>query len=98
MSTTAEPELFDSSEYRVPFPQADGHEVTDIVLRLGGTIRLNRNDPDHAALVESLTLGRHLDLAVSVSVDSKAQGIRFDSDDRELVTHLVGLKIHSVEP
>jgi hypothetical protein len=95
MSTT-EAELFNGSEYAVPFPAVDEKEVADLVVRIGGSIRLNRNDPEHAAFVESLTLGRHVELAVLASVDGKGQSIRFDSDDNESVTYVVALKAHSL--
>jgi hypothetical protein len=96
MSATAEAGLFEGQEYEVPFPQVDGKEVTDLVLRLGGSLMLNRNDPAHAALIESLTLGKYVTLEVSASVDGKGQNIRTD-DEKETVTHHVALKLHAVE-
>jgi hypothetical protein len=96
MSAT-ETELFDGTEYVVPFPQADGHQVTDLALRIAGSLRFNRNDPDHATMIESLTLGRVVTLEVTASVDAKLQGIRHDADGNEIVTHTVGLKIHTVD-
>lgn len=94
--TTAEAELFDTTKYQVPFQQADGHDVTDLVLRLAGTLKLNRNDPDHVALIDSLTLGRNVELRVFASVEGKAQSVRFQGDD-EIVTYTVGVRLHSAE-
>ncbi len=91
-------ELFDSTDYQIPFPKADGHEVTKLVLRLGGSLELNRNDPEHTALVESLTLGKHIDLSVTASVDGKTQQVRFDADDNQIVTHAVSLRLHTIDP
>jgi hypothetical protein len=96
MTIAPEAELFAGAEYAVPFPQVDGKEVTDLVLRLGGSLRLNRNDPKHAAMVEALTLGKYVTLEVSASVDGKGQNIRVD-DEKETVTHHVALKLHAVE-
>lgn len=95
--TTAEAELFDGSEFKVDFPEVDGHEVTELVLRIGGTIKLNRNDPEHAEFVKSLELGRFPTAEVSMSVDSKHDVYR-PGEDGDTVTHVVGLKIHSVTP
>jgi hypothetical protein len=90
-------ELFDSTNYQIPFPKADGHEVTDLVLRIAGTLKLNRHDPNHVKLIEDLNLGRYTTLTVTASVDGKAQTIRHDTNDQEIVTHTVGLKLHSAE-
>jgi hypothetical protein len=90
-------ELFDSGEYRVPFPDADGKQVTDLIVRLGGSIELSRNDPDHARFVEALTLGRFVTLEVTASVVSKAQMYRVDKEGVETVPHVVGLKIEAIE-
>jgi hypothetical protein len=91
-----ETELFDSDEYKVPFPQADGKEVTDLVLRIGGAIQLSRNDPEQAALVESFQLGQARVLLVTVSVEGKRQSVKQDPFGAELVTHAVNLRIHEV--
>lgn len=93
---TAETELFDSTEFKVDFPPVDGKEVTDLVLRFGGALKLNRNDPEHARMIESFTLGRFVTLTVSASVDSKGQSLRLDGDDNEVVTSAVGLKVQAV--
>src|SRR5436190_21048492 len=92
--SVAETELFDSTEYAVPFPKADGKEVTALALNLSGSLRLNRNDPEQVALIESLTLGRVVQLSVTAGVSGKGQQIREDSDGSEIVTHTVSLKLH----
>lgn len=97
MTTIAEPDLFPGSDYEVPFPKVDGHNVTDLVLRLGGKLELNRNDPDHTAFIESLTLGRTVELRVVASVESKAQQLR-GSEESEQTVFVVGLRMHSAEP
>jgi hypothetical protein len=89
--------LFNSDEYRVPFPKADGKEVNRLLVRLGGSIELNRNDPEHVALIESLELGRMQALTVTASVDGKGQSFRQDAMGEEIVTHTVALRIHDVE-
>jgi hypothetical protein len=90
--------LFDGEAYRVPFPQADGKEVDELVLRLSGSLKLNRHHPDDVALIEGLRLGRHVTLLVSASVDGKSQSVKVDQEGQETVTHAVGLRMHSVEP
>ncbi len=89
-------ELFDSKEYEVPFPKADGKEVTDLVLRLAGVLKLNRNDPEHVALIESLSLGRVVSLTVTAGVDSKGQSVKEDISGAEAVTYTVGLRVYEV--
>jgi hypothetical protein len=91
-------ELFNGEEYRVPFPQVDEKEVTNIALRLGGGLELNRHDPEHVALVESLSLGRMISLTVTASVDAKGQVLKQDAYGKEKLTHTVALRIHEVEP
>jgi hypothetical protein len=94
--TTAEAELFDGREYEIPFPLADGKEVNELVLRLGGTLKLNRNDPEHVALVESLNLGRIVNLSVTAAVASKGASVKEDIGGVETVTHNVALQIHDL--
>jgi len=94
--SVAETELFDGAEYEVPFAKADGKEVTALALNLSGSLRLNRNDPEHVALIESLTLGRIVQLSVMAGVSGKGQQIREDNEGQELVTHTVSLKLHEV--
>lgn len=94
--TITEAPMFDTDQYKVPFPKVDDKEVTDLVLRLGGSLKLNRNDPEHAGLIESLTLGKYVTLTVTASVDGKFDSIRSD-EDKELVTHTVALKLHTAE-
>lgn len=91
--------IFDTEQYKVPFPKADGKEVTDLVIRLGGSLNLNRNDPKWAEFVESLTLGKHVTLEVSASVEAKGDTYRFsEKDETEQVVHSVSLRLQSVEP
>lgn len=93
MTTLADNELFDPTPYQIPFPKIDGHEVNELALRLAGNLALNRNDPEHVALIESLTLGRHVRFIVTATVVSKGQTFK----DDEQVTHTVGLKLHMIE-
>lgn len=94
--SVAENELFDGTEYEIPFAKADGKEVTALALNLSGSLRLNRNDPGHVALIESLTLGRIVQLSVMAGVSGKGQQVREGSDGNEVVTHTVSLKLHEV--
>lgn len=92
--------LFDGEEYRVPFPQADGKEVTDLVIAVSGRIELNRNDPEHAELVEGLRLGRRVRLSdVLAVVNGKRHVFKPPAlgDDSENVTHVVMLKVEAIE-
>ncbi len=99
MSTLEAPntELFDSSQYAIPFPKADGKEVDELALRLGGQLKLDRHNPEHVALIESLTLGKYVALNITASVDSKGQTVKV-GEDTETVTYQVGLKLHTIEP
>ena len=89
-------EIFDGKEYEVPFAKVEGKEVNELALRLGGVLKLNRNDTDHVALIESLALGRMMTLTVTASVADKGQSVREGVDGTETVTYSVGLKIHEV--
>ncbi len=86
--------LFDTTDYQIPFPKIDNKEVSEIALRLTGNLKLDRNNPEHVSLIESLTLGRYVMLNITASVDSKGQTIKSDDE----VTYYVGLKLHSLEP
>lgn len=77
---TQDSELFDGSEYKIPFPLQDGKEVTDLVLRLSGNLKLNRNDPEHVSLIESLTLGRVVSLNIIAGVGGKGVDVKEDAD------------------
>lgn len=94
MSQLIEP-MFNTDEYQIPFPQIDGRDVADLAIRIGGNIKLNRNDPEHAAFMESLILGRHLQLTFVVSVDGKHHNIKGDSED-ETIAHVVILRVHGL--
>lgn len=95
--TTTEEELFDATQYEIPFPTIDGHKVDDLTLKLGGAINLSRNDPQHTALMESLTLGRRIRLVSYGIVTAKNHSVRRDIEGNELVTHAIGIKIESIE-
>ncbi len=90
--------IFDATEYEVPFPDADGHKVTDLIIRIASlTLNLNRNDPDHAARVEAFTLGKHGRAEVLYSVEAKTDTLKIDDSGSEQVAHVVVLRIHSFE-
>jgi len=100
MSTTETPtgtELFDGSQYEVPFPKVDNREVNELQLRLSGQLNLDRHNAEHVALVESLRLGRYVRFTVTANVAAKGQTIKA-TDEAEIVTHHVGLKLHGIEP
>ncbi len=97
-TTMTEQELFDSKEYEVPFPQADGREVDQLVVRVSGRLVLNRNDPEQAAMIEGFTLGRYVTLTVLASVDGKHNGLSVNSGGVEVVSHTVTLGVQSLEP
>lgn len=95
-SATHEPELFDSTEYEIPFTPKTAERTDELVVRLNGGIKLNRNDPAHTSLVEALELGQFVQLAVTASVDGTAHSRRTDSDDTEKITYVVALKAHTI--
>ena len=96
--TTTETELFNAAQYDVPFPEADGHKVTDLTIRIAGlTLNLNRHDPDHTALVEAFTLGQHGRAEVLYSVEAKSDTLKVDDSGGETVTHIVVLRLHSFD-
>jgi hypothetical protein len=97
--TTTEAELFNSADYRVPFPQHDGREVEEITLSFTGRIRLNRNDPAHAEWVAALTLGEIVtlrDLDPSGVVVAKAFGVK-SAVESEGVSQIVGIRVESID-
>lgn len=96
MSTIASTELFDGSQYEIPFPKIDGKDVNELALSLGGHLKLDRHNEEHVHLIESLTLGRYVTFTVTASVASKGQTVKI-GEDSEIVTHQVGLKLHSIE-
>lgn len=87
--------LFDGTTYEIPFPKIDGKNVDELALRLGGELKLDRNNEDHVHLIESLTLGRYVRLTVTATVNSKGQTVK-TTEDSETVTHHVGLKLDSI--
>ena len=52
IETPSTSELFAGADYEVTFPKVDGRDVDAFILRLSGSIKLNRNDPDHAAFMD----------------------------------------------
>lgn len=96
MTATADSQLFDSKQFKVPFPEVDGLEVNDLAIVFSGRLVLNRNDPEHAKLMESLTLGRKVSLSVFGNVASKQDVVKYDQDAAEHVTHQVTIRIDDV--
>lgn len=102
MTATVDPatgELFDGTAYTVAFPKVDGHDVDDLVLRIGGSIKLNRNDADHAAFIDSLKLGGYATLQVFAAVIGKNDSYRpAENGHPQTVVHNVTLRIETVNP
>lgn len=105
MTTTAtetDPELFNSAEYRVPYPTIDGHEITNISISIGGTVNLDRNNPDHAHYAAALTLGRRLLLTDQdgnqyyAYVAQKPAAYTIDADGTDQVKQTIRLTIETV--
>ena len=97
MTTVVDTELFDSSEYKIPLPQVDGKDATP-EWRFTGSIVPNLSSEGQASIQENSNLGTLMRLVVMVSVDGKANSIRYGTDDEEIVKQAIVYKIHSVEP
>jgi hypothetical protein len=86
-------ELFDSAEYRVPYPQRDGVEVTKLVEKFTGTLERDRNNADHAERLANARFGEMRRFTVIASMNGRTTV----STDSESATEAVSWRIHSVE-
>jgi hypothetical protein len=64
-------ELFDSAEYRVPYPQRDGVEVTKLVEKFTGTLERDRNNADHAERLAKARFGEMRRFTVIASMNGR---------------------------
>lgn len=70
-------ELFDPAEYtseELALPQVDGHGIDKIRVAFGGSIMLDRSNPDHVALFRKLELGKDVEFRVAGDVTSVSTG------------------------
>lgn len=98
MSTTTEDGIFDASTYDLPIPRLDGYKADRLAIAFSGGVDLDRTSEDDLALVDSLTLGRQVELRVTATVTKKGFTLAAGKDDNpETTGYGVGLKVHSLE-
>lgn len=62
----AQTEAFPASDYDSPalrLDYVDGHKVDKISIRFAGSVDLDRNNPEHVALIRALKIGADVDFA-----------------------------------
>lgn len=103
MSTIAPPgdaqaQAFDASQYDLPIPTQDGHRADLLRLAIGGQTDLDLYDQTALEFLNSLKLGRELDLTIRVRVAGTAwrHGLKGE-DDQDHVVHQVGLKVIGID-
>lgn len=100
MSVTETPQdeaIFDPAPYEIPLnrpPQPDPHAV---LVKLRGSLKLNRNDPAHMALVERLELGKAVPLNIVATTTGAGDGYRIDDQGSVTVTYIVSLNADMIE-
>lgn len=86
-------ELFDSSEYKVPYPQRDGLEVAKITERYSGSFERDRNNPEDAERAGAAVIGQLRRAVVIYSLSGRANNVIDDGS----VSETLVWRIHSVE-
>lgn len=95
--TTEEP-IFDASGYDLPIPRLDGHKADRLAVTFSGGVDLDRTSEDDLSLVDSLALGREVELRVTAVVTKKGFTLTAGKDDEpERTGYGVGLKVQSLE-
>jgi hypothetical protein len=98
VETATEDGLFDGSQYDLPIPALDGHKADTLRIAVGGAIDLDLYDENALAFLQSLKLGRSVDLTVTFTVSGSAWRHTAKGDDEtDHVVHQVALKAHSIE-
>lgn len=97
LETPQAEDLFPATDYEIAFPQADGHNVDTLIVRLRGNIKLNRHDQASVDFIESLRLGKTIRLTILANVTSKGDAYTIDTDQNETVAHTVSLTADMIE-
>lgn len=93
MSTVEDTELFDSSEYKIPYPTRDGLEVAKITERYSGSFERDRNNRDDAERAGSAQIGQLRRATIIYSLSGRANSAIDDGS----VSETLVWRIHSVE-
>lgn len=96
--TTDQVAVFDRSIYDLPIPSADGHKADKLVVSFSGQLELDRTSVDDLDFLETLSLGRDVELRVIATVAKKGFTLTPGGEEKADSTgYGVGLKVHSVE-
>lgn len=90
--STVDTELFDTDQYRVPYPKRDGLEVSKITERYSGSFERDRNNPEDADRAANAKLGELRRATVIYSLVGRSN-VTTD----ETVSETLVWRIHSVE-
>lgn len=94
-----ESELFDGTAFDAPIPKLDGHVADKLVVAVGGSVTLDRLMNDDVEMIDSLLLGRDVDMVVTATVAGKGftHSVKgADGEEEEVVAYAVKLKVHSL--
>lgn len=97
LETPQDEAIFDSSEYEVPFTRPEAPDPHHVLLKLGGSLKLNRNDPHHMAMVERLELGKAIRLDVTATTTNAGDHYRIDDQGTVTVTYVIRLNADIIE-
>lgn len=93
MATTEERQ----SERQLRIEGFEGHTVDVVRVTFGGSVELNRNDPDAVALFKQLKLGKRVDLTISGRVKGRGFTIEAAPEDAENVVTGAKLTVDTIE-
>ena len=94
---TEEP-IFDASGYDLPIPRLDGHKADRLSIAFSGGVDLDRTSEEDLSMVDSLTLGREIELRVTAIVMKKGFTLSAGKDEEpEKTGYGIGLKVQSIE-
>lgn len=96
-SSVEQVEAFDASVYDLPIPVVDGLKADRLKLSLSGAVDLDRTSEDDLAWLESLKLGRDVQLTVTATVVGKPQSFSPSEDGPGVVTLQTSLRVHTVK-
>ena len=98
VATTEQEQAFDTEPYTLPIPKLDGHTADKVIIALSGSVELDRHNPTHLEFIETLTLGKDVDLDITATVTRKGFTLQAGKEDSpESTGYGVGLKVHSLE-
>lgn len=89
--------LFDGTKYDLPIPTKDGHKADLLRVAIGGGIDLDLYDQRALDFLETLKLGRDLELTVTVTVagDTWRHTVKGE-DETDHTARTVTLKAHTI--